>query len=96
MPRLLLPTSLEQNDPAAHPGQLIMGATLLAFSAVCDPYLDGSARNAGYAAAKEEYEWNKFNRNENSSLDVRHRGDRLIPLVMTEHGAMGAHFKAHI
>ena len=39
---------------------------------------------------------NKFNRNENSSLDVRQRGDRLIPLVMTEHGAMGAYFKAYL
>ena len=83
------PADLEHNDPA-HPGQLIMGDPACV-SAVCDTYLDGSARSVGYAAAKEE--WNKFNRNENSSLDVRQRGERLIPLVMTEHGAMGAQFK---
>ena len=35
-------------------------------------------------------------RNENSSLDVRQKGDRLIPLVLSEHGAMGAHFKAYL
>ena len=89
------PADFEHNDPA-HPGhQLIMGDPACV-SAVCDTYLArrGSARSVGYAAAQEE--WNKFNRNENSSLDVRQRGDRLIPLVMTEHGAMGAHFKAYL
>ena len=37
----------------------------------------------------------EFKRNEDSSLDVRQKGDRLIPLVMSEYGAMGAHFKAY-
>ena len=27
---------------------------------------------------------------------MRQKGDRLIPLVMSEHGAMGAHFKAYL
>ena len=87
------PADFEHHNDPAHPGQLIMGDPACV-SAVCDTYLDGSARSVGYAAAKEE--WDKFNRNENSSLDVRQRGDSLIPLVMTEHGAMGAHFKAYL
>ena len=77
----------------AHPGQLVMGDPACV-SAVCNTYLDGSARSVAYAAAQEER--NKFKRNEDSSLDVRQKGDRLIPLVMSEHGAMGAHFKAYL
>ena len=74
----------EHNDPG-HPGQLIMGDPACV-SAVCDTHLDGSARGVAFSAAQEEH--NKFVRNMKSSLDVRQRGDRLIPLVITEHGAM--------
>ena len=27
---------------------------------------------------------------------MRQKGDRLVPMVMSEHGAMGAHFKAYL
>ena len=86
------PADFDHSD-LAHPGQLVMGDPACV-SAVCDTYLDGSARSVAYAAAQEER--NKFKRNEDSSLDVRQKGDRLIPLVMSEHGAMGAHFKAYL
>ena len=58
---------------------------------LCDTYLDGSKRWVGYAAAQEER--NKFARNNRSSLPVDTRGNRLIPMVMTEHGQMGAHMR---
>ena len=87
------PAEFDHSD-LPHPGQLVLGDTACD-SAVCDTYLDGSARSVAYAAAQEER--NKFKRNEDSSLDVRQKGDRLIPLlVMSEHGAMGAHLKAYL
>ena len=86
------PADFDHSD-LAHPGQLVLGDPACV-SAVCDTNLDGSARSVAYAAAQEER--NKFKRNEDSSLDVRQKGDRLIPLVMSEHGAMGAHFKAYL
>ena len=86
------PADFDHSD-LAHPGQLVLGDPACV-SSVCDTNLDGSARSVAYAAAQEER--NKFKRNEDSSLDVRQKGDRLIPLVMSEHGAMGAHFKAYL
>ena len=86
------PADFDHSD-LAHPGQLVLGDPACV-SAVCNTYLDGSARSVAYAAAQEER--NKFKRNEDSSLDVRQKGDRLVPMVMSEHGAMGAHFKAYL
>ena len=53
--------------------------------------MDGSKRWVGYAAAQEERK--KFARNNRSSLPVDTRGNRLIPMVMTDHGQMGAHMR---
>ena len=74
----------------AHPGQMNLHDPAVV-SALCDTYLDGSKRWVGYAAAQEER--NKFARNNRSSLPVDTRGNRLIPMVMTEHGQMGAHMR---
>ena len=87
------PADFDHSD-LAHPVQVTLGDPACV-SAVCDTYLDGSACSVAYAAAQEER--NKCKNYENSSLDVRQKGDRLIPLVMSEHGAMGgAHFKAYL
>ena len=91
MTRLLLPTSSTTILPTLASSSW---ATLLAFLPSATP--TSTAQLAASVMPPPREEWNKFNRNENSSLDVRQRGDRLIPLVMAEHGAMGAHFKAYL
>ena len=95
MTRLLLPTSSTTILPTLASSSW---ATLLAFLPSDETPTSTAQLAASVMPPPIKEEWNKFNRNENSSLDVRQqRGDRLIPLVMTEHGAMDrAHFKAYI